>query len=552
MRKVPDPIVAPGHCVSRVWFLGAVEGDVTGSMHLVELFEYNKVTRILIDVGQTIENPKADWQNRLPNELIFADIDIVIVGHAHLDHSGLAPLMYKQGYRGKIFVTRATGDLMEILLPDSGKIQESDAKRENLRAARKADTKQADAARLLVELSSDPSSKHATKRSGHKRGGKAREEAKPKEVQPLYTEQDAKDSLTLVERVNFFQRCELAPGVVATFLPASHILGAAMVHLELGWNGEKRSCLFAGNIGRKGMPLLRDISSVLACDYVFMESTYGNREHLVRDDLAALAVILNPALERASKPNAKTGYGAVVIPVFSVGRAQVLLDRIRRLKAAGIIPNGLKVYLDSPMSIKCTEVHRREEHRHFLNDETQAIFASGNDPFRFPGLVEVQEFRKDLLEPLSEPCIILCSPGMGNGGRALSQLDLRVEADNSTLLFVGYQGRGTVGSALLAARNALLEAAQAGRSKKSFARYVNIMGRKRRVNATIEFMGDYSAHGDWQDIIRLLVQIVKLRTPKMVFLEHGDLEAVDALEERVKKLVSLKVTKPRLKEWFIL
>ena len=363
--------------------------------------------------------------------------------------------------------------------------------------------------------------------------------------------EDAKESLSLMERMAFGQRFELARGVVLQFISASHILGAAMVHLELGWNGSKRSVLFAGNIGRDGMPLLRNIAQTLPSDYIAMESTYGDRLHSVRDDLAVLAGILKPALERAAKPNKKSGCGVVMIPVFSVGRAQVMLDRIRRLKASGALPAGLKVYLDSPMSIKVTEVHRREEHRHLLNAETQAVFDAGSDPFRFPGLTEVSEFRRELLEAQTEPCIILCSPGMGNGGRALSQIEARVEFDNNTMLFVGYQGRGTIGSALLDARNAILEAAaKGGPGAKRPIRTINIMNVKKRVNATIEFMGDYSAHGDYQDIVRLLHKASAQRTPRMVFLEHGDQGAVDALQEHVGKLLGLKTCQPKLKEWF--
>jgi metallo-beta-lactamase family protein len=540
LRKISPPYVAPGQCLSRVCFLGAVNGDVTGSLHLVELIEHDKVTRILVDVGQTVENPKADFQNRLPNGLTIEDIDIIILTHAHLDHSGLVPRFYKLGYRGKVYVTRATGDLMEILLPDSGKIAEEEAKRETNREAKKS-------LALVAEAAERAAAKGVSGKSKVVRSS-SRGVAAPKKVEPLYTMEDAKASLSLLERMAFGQRYELARGVVLQFVSASHILGAAMVHLELGWNGSKRSFLFAGNIGRDGMPLLRDIVHTLPSDYIAMESTYGNKLHTVRDDLAALADILKPALERASKPNKKGGHGVVLIPVFSVGRAQVLLDRMRRLKAAGVLPPGLKVYLDSPMSIKVTEVHRREEHRHLFNAETQAVFASGGDPFRFPGLTEVSDFRKELLEAQTEPCIILCSPGMGNGGRALSQIEARVEFDNNTILLVGYQGRGTIGSALLDARTALLEAAKSG--VKRLARYVNIMGVKKRVNATIEFMGDYSAHGDYQDIIRLLHKASAQRTPRMIFLEHGDQEAVDGLQEHVSKLLGLKSCQPKLKEWF--
>lgn len=549
LKKSSLPHVAPGHCATRVCFLGAVHGNVTGSMHLVELLQHDKVTRILIDVGQTVDKPRLDHQNRLPDGLTVADIDIVIITHAHLDHSGLLPLFYKLGFRGKVLVTDATGDLMEIMLPDSGKIQEADALRENMRAARKQAERALQAGTTAKTDSAQPA-KEQKKRKGSRT--QPRPASKQPQVQPLYTQDDAVKSLSLVQRLPFSERIEIAPGVQLRFIPASHILGAAMVHLELGWNGEKRTCLFAGNIGHKGMPLMRDIADTPPADYVFMESTYGDRVHKAADDLVDLATILNEALERASKPNKTSGYGVVVIPVFSVGRAQTMLDRIRRLKESGRLPKNLAVFLDSPMSIKVTEVHRREEHRQLLNAEMQALFASGKDPFRFPGLVEVAEFRKELLEAPSQPVIILCSPGMGNGGRALSQLDARLGSDNNTVLFVGYQGRGTVGGALLDIRNSLLAAAQEGGSKgKAPAKTLTIMGRKRRVNAKIEFMPHYSAHGDQQDIIRILRAMAAQREPKLVFLEHGDAGAVDALEERIVQSLNLKVKQPTLKEWYL-
>jgi metallo-beta-lactamase family protein len=528
--------------------LGAVEGEVTGSMHLVELIEQERVTRVLVDVGQTVDNPKADFQNRLPSGLKVGDIDAIVITHAHLDHSGLLPRFYKLGFRGKAYVTQATSDLLEILLPDSGKIQELDAKRDSLRLIRQSAEKTAEAAAEV-----DPAS------NGKKRSRKKEQVIQPKALEPLYTVDEAKASLDLLHCVPFGEEVEITRGLKIKFLPASgHILGSAMVHMQIGWQAEKRSVLFAGNIGRKGMMLLRDDFGAVPADYIFMESTYGGKLHLERDDLVPLADILNAALERASKPIKNGGYGAVIIPVFAVGRAQIMLDRLRRLKASGILPANLKVYLDSPMSIKVTEIHRREAHRHLLNGETRALFDSGRDPFAFPGLVECNVFRPELSETLKEPCIILCSPGMGNGGRALSHLAARVEQANCTVVFVGYQGVGTIGNALLAVRTAQIqEAADVAALSKpakqaATPRYVSIMGAKKKVKSAIEFMPDYSAHGDWLDILRILVKSSVLRTPKSVFLEHGSEDAIDALAHSVRERLGLKVQVPKLKEWIVL
>ena len=213
MTKKTKSYVAPGHYASRICFLGAVEGRVTGSLHLVELLENGKVTRGLIDVGQTMENPKADFDNWLLNGLTVADINFIIITHCHLDHAGLLPRLYKLGFRGKVYVTPATGDLLEISLVDSGKIQEADARRENKRAARRASELAAqEAERKEVRLQAADGPKQTPV-------AKARKVAKPKVVEPLYTVMDALECLKLFKRKSFLQRVQVVPGLCPSFRP---------------------------------------------------------------------------------------------------------------------------------------------------------------------------------------------------------------------------------------------------------------------------------------------------------------------------------------------
>jgi metallo-beta-lactamase family protein len=297
------------------------------------------------------------------------------------------------------------------------------------------------------------------------------------------------------------------------------------------------------------MPLLQSVAAVKSADYVMSESTYGNRVHAKRDRLELLAEIINRAYERAKQPSAKHGYGVILIPAFAVGRGQVLLSDIRKMQESGMIPR-LKVFVDSPMMIRSTEVHRK--HKGLLDAETQALFADGVDPFRTAKQVETMDraASQALDEPQNEPVIIIGSSGMAAGGRIVNHLKARLPGRQNTVVFVGYQGTGTLGNQLIgkdARRNingTTIESATQN------VRTVRIYGEPVKVYATIEFMSDYSAHGDVNDILGWMSKFE--RKPKQVFLVHGDDEALAALKETIEKRLRWSVTVPRARDVFTL
>jgi metallo-beta-lactamase family protein len=521
-----------GQAFTRLHILGSAE-QVTGSMMLFEHVTRERVTRFLLDVGLTVENDKADFMNRLPSGITPADIDFIVISHAHIDHSGYLPRLTKLGFTGKVYMTDATADLLDIMLPDSGFLQEEAARKNCARAERQKD-----------KLGGDTTvgAKPKPRRKSRSRAAICSE--------PLYTQADAKHSLTFIQRgMNLNTRYELAPEIAVKFTEAGHILGAAVVTLELGAGSKKRTFCFTGNIGRSEMPLLQTVAAVKSADYVMSESTYGNRVHEKRDRLALLADILNRAIERAKTPSPKHGYGVILIPAFAVGRGQTLAADIRHLQEEGRIPR-IKVVVDSPMMIRSTEVHRK--HKYLLNAETQALFADGVDPFRTAKHVETMD-RADsqaLDEPQSEPMIIIGSSGMAAGGRIVNHLKAKLPGRQNTVVFVGYQGTGTLGNQLIgkdARRNVNGTTIE---SNTQNVRVVRIYGEPVKVYANIEFMSDYSAHGDVEDILGWMRKFE--RKPKQVFLVHGDDEALTGLKESIEKRLRWNVTVPKARDVFTL
>jgi metallo-beta-lactamase family protein len=525
-----------GQALTSMQILGSAK-QVTGSMMYFEHTTRERTTRFLLDVGLTVENEKADFQNRLPSGVTPADIDFIIISHAHIDHSGFLPRLTKLGFKGPVYMTDATADLLDIMLPDSGFLQEEAARKNCARAARQKEK---------LEGATASGDKHSVSE-------KPRRRSRSKAAicsEPLYTQADAKESLTYIKRgMKLDTRYELAPEIAVRFTEAGHILGAAVVTLELGAGAKKRTFCFTGNIGKTEMPLLQSIAAVRSADYVMSESTYGNRVHAERDRFEVLAGILNRAIERAKVQSPKHGYGVILIPAFAVGRGQVLLADIRQLMEEKRIPR-IKVFVDSPMMIRSTEVHRK--HKELLNAETQELFAQGVDPFRTPLQKETME-RADsqaLDEAQNEPVIIIGSSGMASGGRIVNHLKARLSGRQNTVVFVGYQGTGTLGNQLIgkdARRNVNGTTIE---SATQNVRTVRIYGEPVKVYATIEFMSDYSAHGDVNDILGWMSKFQ--RKPKQVFLVHGDDEALDGLKQAIETRLRWEVTVPKARDKFIL
>ncbi|MBX3152021.1 MBL fold metallo-hydrolase [Candidatus Obscuribacterales bacterium] len=557
-KRMQKELARTGKPVYRLHFLGSA-GGVTGSLMLVEMFSREGAKRFLLDVGLHVDQQSLDFQNRLPKGMTGKDIDFVVISHAHLDHSGYLPKLIKEGFTGPAYCTPATFDLMEILLPDSGFLQEEAVKRFNNRLTRRAEAGNQSA-----------SQNTAVSKGGKVRGGadggkqKGKRGVKavavnasasavadaPRLRQPLYTEEEARASLKCVKTIDYNVRTKLAEDIFVTFTDAGHILGSAVVTMDLGSGANKRSLCFTGNIGRDNPPVLQTLAQIKGADYVITESTYGNRVHKVRDRHARLAEIINKGYERA-KQGKKDGAGVILIPAFAVGRAQIVLDDLRQLMDKKMIPN-LKTYLDGRMSIKATDVHRK--HANLLNAETQAVINAGGDPFATPRFELCREWTDSarLQEPQSEPIIVVGSSGMANGGRIVSHLSKRLSGPENTVVFVGYQGTGTLGNALVrfadgnpfSERNSTAHKANSDATPKT----ANVAGKSIKVRATVEFMSDYSGHADGVDICRWLGKFKQ--TPKNTFVVHGDDDALAGMRDQIVSRLHWDVTIPKAREVF--
>ncbi len=514
--KASKRLARAGKSRIRLHFLGATR-MVTGSLHF---FEYTSeegiTTRFFVDMGLNQEVAAMNRQNRLPSGIKPSQIDFGIFSHAHIDHTGFFPKLVKDGFTGPVYTTAPTKDLLSLLLPDSGYLQEKEA----LSAQRRAERKDKTAANTPA-----PAKKRPGKQSNTAKSSSAKA-AQPTAVQPLYTEMEARACLGQIKCVEYDTLTQLADGIQVKFTNAAHILGAAVVTLELGKRNQKRTVVLTGDIGRPDMPVLQDVAQVKQADYIICEGTYGDKLHEKRNRLAILAEIINKAYKRANVPHQKFGYGVIIMPAFAVGRVQSVLFDLRQLMAEKAIPE-IPVFVDSPMAISATRIHRN--HPDHFNQETSALVKKGIDPFTTPRYAELEDFKlsQQLDQPASSPVIIVGSSGMASGGRILAHLEARLPGPQHTIVFVGYQGTGTLGRQLV----------------EPGVDIIKINGKILRVNATIESMSDYSGHGDYGDIMRWLSGFQ--RKPRQLFLVHGEAATLEALKGRVERTLRFEVTIPR-------
>ncbi len=430
-------------------FLGAA-GTVTGSKYLVE---FNGQS-LLVDCGLFQGYKQLRLRNRDPLPVLPNHIGAVLLTHAHLDHSGYLPLLAKEGFHGKVWCTPGTRDLVQILLPDSGHIQEEDANFANRKGF----------------------SKHAP-------------------ALPLYTEGDALDSLKLLRTVPLRQVFEPLHGWKATFTSAGHILGAASLLLEVGG----KRILFSGDLGRPDDMLMLPPDKPLAADAVVIESTYGDREHPDEDTLAELG----PALQRVAARG-----GTAVLPVFAVGRAQEILHAIVLLKANGVLPHSLPVYLDSPMAIHTTDLYDRHLGEHRLS-------ATQCREMEHVAKMTRSTDESKAIAAQHGPKIVLAAAGMATGGRVLHHLVQYLGHHRNMVVLTGYQAPGTRGASL-------------GDGAKS----VRIHGQDVAVRAEVVQMRSASAHADASQLMDWLRALPQ--PPHRVFVTHGEMGASDALRHRIE------------------
>lgn len=445
--------------------LGAAS-TVTGSKHLLEAAGM----RILVDCGlfQGLKNLRELNWKRLPVEA--GGIDAVIITHAHLDHTGYLPRLVRDGFRGPIYATEATKSVAEIILRDSAYLQEREADFLNRH--------------------------HGTKHSP---------------AQPLYDSQDAERALSLFTTRPFGEEFALpGRGPKVTFRRAGHILGAATV--DLLWHG--RRIVFTGDLGRYDDPLMFDPEPVPAADYLVMESTYGDRVHARTDPLEPLSAIIDETVARG---------GTIVVPAFAVGRAQMLLYLMWRLKKAGRLPN-IPVYMDSPMAINASNLLHTHQQDHRLGPE---IYEEMCDIATYARDVEESK----LISASHDPKIIISASGMGTGGRILHHLKAFAPDARNTIMLTGYQSPGTRGRAIA-----------------DGAHQVKIFGEWVPIRAQVANLRMLSAHADADELIRWASGFAT--APRRVFIVHGEPQPAESLRSRLDLEFGWDATVPRQNQIF--
>ena len=471
----------------KVTFFGATK-TVTGSNFLVE----GGGKKFLVDCGLYQGTAKEEIKNNEPFPYDIEDIDFMLLTHAHIDHSGRIPKLYKDGYRKPIFATNATCDLCAIMLPDSGHIQETETEWKNRKRLRRGED-------LLV---------------------------------PIYDAETAAKSLELFRGVEYDQIIEIDDDVHVRFNDAGHMLGSATIEVWIKEDGENKKIVFSGDIGNNDIPLLNEPTMIEDADFLVMESTYGDRMHIENEDKAQK--FINIVYDTISQG------GTVVIPSFAVGRTQEILYELNKYKCSSKdnaefdrkfdLLMHTPVYVDSPLAISATEVFR--ENMNLFDEETQELIKRGDNPLEFPGLKFTQtvDESKELNES-DESCIIISASGMCEVGRIKHHLKHNIWNPKNTILFVGYQAIGTLGRKIV-----------------DGAKTIKIFGEEVSVGARIEYIEGYSGHADQQGLLNFVYSFIK--KPEHIFLVHGEENGQKVLRDKIKETTEIPVTIPDFGETY--
>lgn len=467
---------APGHhggviSTSTMRFLGGAR-TVTGSKFLVT----HNDSQVLVDCG-LYQGPRelreANWA---PPPVDPSMLDAVVLTHAHVDHCGYLPRLFRSGFRGPVYCTGATAELVRIVLPDCGHLQEEEAEFAN--------------------------------RKGYSRHEPAL---------PLYTEEDAWEATSLLCSLTFDEEREIAPDVTIQLSPAGHILGSGTLSVRLGAGGPVIG--FSGDLGRRHHPLLVPPVSPGAVDHLVVESTYGNRRH---DDAAALdtlAEVIQRTIGRG---------GHVLIPAFAVDRTEVLLHHLAGLARCGRLPDGVPIFVDSPMALKALDVYRDAVARR--DADVRPELSAGPDPFGVPNLVEARSLEESkALNAPARPSIVISAAGMASGGRVVHHLAHMLPERRNTVVFVGYQAEGTRGRQLVEGATEL----------KMLGRYV-------RVRAEIVDLPAFSVHADSAELLEWVASADT--APQSVYVVHGEPEPAMALAHAIEHSLDWTAAVPQLGE----
>jgi len=452
--------------------------QVTGSMHLLELNNY----KILVDCGLDYER-----ETRLQENAMFpfepSDIDVVILTHAHIDHSGNLPTLVRMGFEGQILCTPPTADLAELLLLDS----------------------------VNVFL-------------GKQRRLRGKKRHSSEGFQPLYLQKHVMETVERFVTINFNKPFKLNGEIELTFIPVGHLLGAAAVILKVYENGIEKKIAFTGDIGRKNYPVLVDPAPLPQVDYLVCESTYGGRYH------SAEKTIEQTLVETIENACIKTP-GRLIIPAFSIGRTQALVFSLNQIFSKGLLPR-VKVFVDSPLANYATDVFRK--YQQYLNVEAQDFYQKKGDEFEFDNLSYTQTLQDSKeVSNYFEPCIIVSSAGMLEGGRIQDHLYYNIQNYYCTILFIGYSARGTLGHRLLRGDS-----------------IVHIRDRELAVYASIKQTDLFSGHADHNDLVNTVKTQDKSKL-KSVFLVHGEPGSMKLLEQSLTE-EGYQVVIPELGEEYFL
>jgi metallo-beta-lactamase family protein len=446
----------------RLSFLGASGGVVTGSCYLLETNQ----ARILVDCGQFQGGKTIEGKNKIPPMVQAHRLDSVVLTHGHLDHCGRLPLLERAGFTGHILATPATIDLSGLILRDAAKVQAHDTEREN----------------------------------------RKRERAGLEPIEPLFTLDDVEDVLRRFRPVPYNQAVEVAPGMHATYQEAGHMLGSASISLKVRDGKQDKVIVFSGDIGPRGLPILKDAECFHHADVVVMESTYGDRDHrTLPDTLAELRAILLEVVETR---------GRALVPAFAVGRTQQMVYHLLEMFMKGEV-KPFPVHVDSPMASGATRIY--EKHPELHDEESRQLGITAPASALMHKYVHETESPDDsrALNDQSGPCLIMAGSGMCNAGRILHHLRHGLWRPDTHVIIVGYQAQGTLGRLLVEGRPE-----------------VKIFGERIVVRAKVHTLGGFSAHAGQSDLLDWFGCVGPARPA--VFLTHGETRQRETLAERIR------------------
>ena len=446
-------------------------GEVTGSAYLVETDR----ARVLIDFGLFQGGAHTEAKNVLPSGLDPQHLDAVLVTHAHLDHTGRLPLLRKGGYEGAICATKASVDLAGLILRDSAKVQSYDVERAN----------------------------------------RKRERSGRPPLQPLYHAADVERTMEQFRVVGFDQPSEVAAGIQARYVGAGHMLGSASIELTVQEEGRRKVVVFSGDLGPAGLAIIRDAQPLKRADLVFLESTYGDRDHKpLRETLAEFRAIIEQAVKQKSR---------ILVPAFAVGRTQQILYHLDELFCAGIVP-PFPVYLDSSMAIEASKIYQR--HPDLFDEEALDMQRACNLISRHDHVRPTPTPQESMaLNDAPGPCLIMAGSGMCNAGRILHHLRHGLWRPETIVMVVGFQGAGTLGRQLV-----------------DGAQDVKIFGEKILVKAQIHTLNGFSAHAGQSELLKWF-RFLAPSKPQVV-LTHGEARGREPLAELIRKRHGLKPLLP--------